>query len=150
MARVTANLRLMNSILRHAVRAAILAVAIALAGCGEHHDEPAEQAGTLAPTETTATRSAAPRAQGDSAIALEPIDSKGIKALAADGRANATLVSVWATWCEPCRQEFPDLLAAVEAHRAEGLRLVLVSTDFDEQLPEVRRFLAQHGVRETA
>jgi thiol-disulfide isomerase/thioredoxin len=61
----------------------------------------------------------------------------------------ATLVNVWATWCEPCREEFPSLLKASRQRRAEGLRLVLVSADFADQLPAVRQFLAAHGVTDT-
>jgi thiol-disulfide isomerase/thioredoxin len=61
----------------------------------------------------------------------------------------ATLVNVWATWCEPCREEFPSLLEASRLRRAEGLRLVLVSADFADQLPAVRQFLAAHGVTDT-
>ncbi len=56
------------------------------------------------------------------------------------------LVNVWATWCEPCRQEFPDLLRLRRALAARGLDLILVSADFDKELPQVRSFLARQGV----
>ena len=62
--------------------------------------------------------------------------------------ARATLLNVWATWCAPCREEFPAMLEVARRH--PELRVVLVSTDFDEQLPEVRRFLARHGVADTS
>jgi thiol-disulfide isomerase/thioredoxin len=61
----------------------------------------------------------------------------------------ATLVNVWASWCEPCREEFPALLDVARQRQSEGLRLVLVSADFENQLPAVRSFLAEHGVRDT-
>jgi thiol-disulfide isomerase/thioredoxin len=60
--------------------------------------------------------------------------------------ARAVLVNVWATWCGPCREEFPDLLRLERELRDRGLRVVLVSADFDDQLPAVRRFLASHDV----
>ena len=31
--------------------------------------------------------------------------------------ANVKVVNVWATWCQPCREEFPDLLRAYEKTR---------------------------------
>jgi len=35
------------------------------------------------------------------------------------------------------------------AHEREGLKLVLVSADFDDQLPGVHAFLGKNGVRDT-
>lgn len=44
------------------------------------------------------------------------------------------LVHFWATWCAPCREELPALIAAAEA---EGVRLVAVT---DEPWPVIERF----------
>jgi thiol-disulfide isomerase/thioredoxin len=55
--------------------------------------------------------------------------------------AQAVLVNVWATWCEPCREEMPDLVRFYRDHRAQGLRLVLISADDDAQRAEVARVL---------
>ncbi len=57
-----------------------------------------------------------------------------------------TVVNVWATYCAPCREEFPDLVRLHEAYKVRGLRLVLVSADFEDQLPNARAFLAENGV----
>jgi thiol-disulfide isomerase/thioredoxin len=81
---------------------------------------------------------------------LVPIDAAGLRAHVADGRAELTMVNVWATWCGPCREEFPALVAAAARHRDQGVRLMLVSADFDEALPAARRFLESHGVRDTS
>jgi len=59
--------------------------------------------------------------------------------------AQAVLVNVWATWCEPCREEMPDLVRFYRANRAQGLRLVLISADDDEQRSEVARVLGALG-----
>jgi thiol-disulfide isomerase/thioredoxin len=60
--------------------------------------------------------------------------------------ARAVLVNVWATFCDPCREEMPDLLRVFRDRRDRGLRLVLVSADDDESRAEVRRYLASLGV----
>jgi thiol-disulfide isomerase/thioredoxin len=60
--------------------------------------------------------------------------------------ARATLVNVWATWCGPCRTEFPDLVRFARDARARGVRVVFVSADFPDQLPRVKAFLARQGV----
>jgi thiol-disulfide isomerase/thioredoxin len=60
--------------------------------------------------------------------------------------ARAVLVNVWATWCEPCREEMPDIVRAYRANKAEGLRLVLVSSDDQDNRAEAEKFLASQGV----
>ena len=59
--------------------------------------------------------------------------------------AQAVLVNVWATWCEPCREEMPDLVRFYRDNRAQGLRLVLISADDDDQRAEVARVLGALG-----
>ncbi|MCC6652261.1 MAG: TlpA family protein disulfide reductase [Candidatus Eisenbacteria bacterium] len=61
-----------------------------------------------------------------------PAEVGEILARAKSPGAQATLVNVWATWCGPCREEFPGMLAVARRH--PGLRVVLVSADFDAQL----------------
>jgi len=63
-----------------------------------------------------------------------------LEAVKAPG-AQAVLVNVWATWCEPCREEMPDLVRFYRDHRAQGLRLVLISADDDDARDEVARLL---------
>src|SRR5262249_57867880 len=77
------------------------------------------------------------------------ISANEVQALAARPGARATLVNVWATWCAPCRHEFPALLRVARARAHEGLRLALVSADFSDQLPAVRKFLGAQGVTDT-
>jgi thiol-disulfide isomerase/thioredoxin len=60
--------------------------------------------------------------------------------------ARAVLVNVWATWCEPCVEEMPDIVRAYRAHKADGLRLVLVSADDEDGRAEAEKFLAAQGV----
>src|SRR5437867_9588711 len=125
--------------------ALMLVAGLAVAGCGMPGRR---DAGGAPPRSATAAPGGAAASRAGGALRL--IDATGILALARDGRARATLVNVWATWCEPCREEFPELVEAANAHRADGVRLVLVSTDFDEQVPDVRHFLESHGVRDTS
>jgi thiol-disulfide isomerase/thioredoxin len=77
-------------------------------------------------------------------IAVPP-DSLG-KVIAANAGAKGTLVNVWASWCQPCRYEFPEIVRLARAYEAQGLRVVFVSADFAEDLPNARAFLAEQGV----
>jgi thiol-disulfide isomerase/thioredoxin len=65
--------------------------------------------------------------------------------IAASG-GKATIVNVWASWCEPCREEFPEIVRLRRDYEKDGLRVVFVSADFTEALPDARKFLAAQGV----
>jgi thiol-disulfide isomerase/thioredoxin len=39
------------------------------------------------------------------------------------------LINFWATWCDPCREEFPDLVKLDVDYRSKGLNFVAVSLD---------------------
>jgi peroxiredoxin len=56
-----------------------------------------------------------------------------------------TLVNIWATWCEPCKEEIPALQKLYETMGPRGLKIAAVS--IDEAAPEVvREFMAGFGV----
>ncbi len=78
---------------------------------------------------------------------LRRINQKEIKALVADGKARATLVNMWATWCTPCKEEMPGLIRLKSAYEAKGLRVFLVSADgVDTPDSVVQSSLAKLGV----
>jgi len=77
---------------------------------------------------------------------VTPTTAEGVLAAVRQPGPSAVLVNVWATWCAPCREEFPDLMRLHQAYRERGLKLILVSADFDDQLPAVKRFLARQRV----
>lgn len=62
--------------------------------------------------------------------------------------ARPLLVNYWATWCDPCREEFPDLVKIDQEFRARGLDSIAVSLDdLAELKTEVPTFLRQMKVR---
>ncbi|HEV2762187.1 MAG TPA: TlpA disulfide reductase family protein [Pyrinomonadaceae bacterium] len=44
------------------------------------------------------------------------------------------LVNFWATWCDPCREEMPDLVKIDDDFRPRGLDFALVSLDDAEEI----------------
>lgn len=59
----------------------------------------------------------------------------------ASHRGQVVLLNVWATWCEPCRQEMPELQALHTRHSPQGLTVIGVSVDAARLNPEVRRMV---------
>jgi cytochrome c biogenesis protein CcmG/thiol:disulfide interchange protein DsbE len=62
----------------------------------------------------------------------------------ADQRGRWVVLNFFGSWCIPCLEEHPDLLAFDTAHRAEG-DAVLVSATFDDVAEDAREFFDEHG-----
>ena len=77
---------------------------------------------------------------------MQSADAPAVLAAVHAPGAKATVVNVWATWCEPCREEFPDLVRLHHEFENKGMRLVLVSGDFDTERAAVNKFLSDQGV----
>jgi thiol-disulfide isomerase/thioredoxin len=75
-----------------------------------------------------------------------PANAAAVRAEIDKPGASAILVNVWATWCMPCREEFPDILHVAREFKDAGLRTVLVSADFEGMEIEARQFLSEHKV----
>jgi len=58
-------------------------------------------------------------------------------------RGKPALVNFWATWCETCKKEMPDLEAL---SRRSGGRYSVVGVSMDENLAAVAPFVKEHGV----
>ena len=76
---------------------------------------------------------------------LLPKDYAGRIVAAKKGRV--LLVNFWATWCEPCREEMPDLVSAAKRFPSKDLAVVLVSLDSQKTGPtQVPKFLEEQKV----
>jgi thiol-disulfide isomerase/thioredoxin len=72
------------------------------------------------------------------------IDLDGYKRLVDQYRGKPLIVNFWATWCEPCREEYPLLVSLANEYSPKGLRVVGVSLDDDGEIILVRRFLKRY------
>jgi peroxiredoxin len=59
---------------------------------------------------------------------------------------DVVLLNVWATWCEPCRQEIPALEKIHRTYAARGLKVVGVSVDAAGDEKEVQDFSRKVGM----
>ena len=69
------------------------------------------------------------------------LDAKSLTQRIARERGRVVLVNFWATWCVPCREEFPALVKLQKKLSGAGLSILGVSTDLAREIPAVERFL---------
>ncbi len=74
---------------------------------------------------------------------LEGMDLPGFESGALAGKV--TLVNVWASWCAPCRQEHPILMAVSQRAGVE-----IVGLNYKDRPENARRFLGELGNPYTA
>ena len=85
------------------------------------------------------------------AVKVTEIKEDELKSLlgAGSARERPLLVNFWATWCEPCREEFPDLVRIKGQYPSDKLDFVIVSLDDPSDIGKaVPEFLTE--VRATA
>lgn len=61
--------------------------------------------------------------------APQVINAEELQTLLKRSNEHPLLVNWWATWCDPCRDEFPDLVKIDNQYRAHGLDFIAVSLD---------------------
>jgi thiol-disulfide isomerase/thioredoxin len=72
------------------------------------------------------------------------IDAQGYEKLIQQHRGKPLLINLWATWCEPCRDEYPMLNELAKEYAPKGLQVVGVNYDQEGDLILMRRFIARY------
>jgi len=78
---------------------------------------------------------------------LVPVNEAAFQKVVADHKGKVVLYDFWATWCDGCRAELPDLVRLDAKLRVQGFELVTISADEPEQAADAEKFLKHLGVR---
>ena len=118
-----------RGIARVAAGVAVVVGAYLAVRAGVSHLPPSATAGTAAPrfVAETLDRSPTPRSLDD--YAGQPL-----------------LLNVWATWCDPCRDEMPSLERLYRDYKSRGLRVAAVSIDDPGNEQLIRDFVRENGL----
>ena len=62
-------------------------------------------------------------------VAIAPINTDAVKALAKNDSKKLRLINVWATWCGPCVNELPELVIMNRMYRKRDFEMITISMD---------------------
>jgi len=78
---------------------------------------------------------ASPATSGAKArIVVDSIDEGGLKRLVGERQGKLLFVNIWATWCVPCVEEFPDLVKLSGAYSDKEVEVVGISADYTDEI----------------
>jgi thiol-disulfide isomerase/thioredoxin len=77
-------------------------------------------------------------------VSLEPADLSAVGKIMANSSGRLLLVNVWATWCAPCRAEFPDLVRTDRMYRGRDFEFISISTDKADKRDQALEFLKKN------
>lgn len=128
-----------------------LSLAFTLAGCGDA-TRPNAPVAPPPPVEPQFQPAVAPVAQSPASISqpatsptitLRDVDGDGFRAAVAAHSGKVVLVDMWATWCAPCLEKFPHIVALHRQNRDAGLAVISLSVDEVSERESVLRFLSE-------
>jgi thiol-disulfide isomerase/thioredoxin len=71
----------------------------------------------------------------------------GRRARGSDFQGKVLILDFWATYCPPCRDEVPHLIALQRRYGAQGLHVVGLNVGGDEDRPKVPAFIEEFGIQ---
>ncbi len=119
----------------------ILGIIPLLTGCSQ--SPPVAAPPTATPVATASTNSPKPAPQveppsempsdpeppASGRVELQVVDLRGYENVVARQLGKVVLVDFWATWCAPCRQQFPHAVQLQRKFQDQGLAVLSVSID---------------------
>ncbi len=69
-----------------------------------------------------------------SKIVVEKLDKQKLESLLKNRKGKALFLNLWATWCVPCREEFPSIVKLVSDYKGKPIDFIGVSIDYPDEV----------------
>lgn len=119
---------------RHRAVGIVGIVLLLAAGCAKT-DKPASTGAVAAPDSGAKAPAAPPE------ITLKPVNYQGLLDVLKAEKGSVVVVDVWATYCAPCKKEFPHFVELHEKKGNEGVTCISVSVDKAEDREQALNYL---------
>lgn len=81
-----------------------------------------------------------------SKINVQKLGEEELDQLLASYKGKVLLVNIWATWCKPCKEEFPDLVKLAAHYKDDDVAIITISADYPDEIESrITPFLEKVG-----
>lgn len=87
----------------------------------------------------------APSFAGEVASDFTLRDVNGQELVLSSLKGKVVVISFWATWCGPCKEEMPHLQAMYSELKEKGVEVLSISTDDARDAPKVKAYVKTRG-----
>lgn len=69
-------------------------------------------------------------------VEVIPINQEALKTLIAQREGKSLFLNVWATWCTPCKEEFPDIIKLAQEFQKQNkpIEFIALSADYSDEI----------------
>ncbi|MGI8884612.1 MAG: TlpA disulfide reductase family protein [Pyrinomonadaceae bacterium] len=136
----------MKNLLKITVLFVVLSIVFStFAACSNTEKAPVGEKATADNTATANSKTSSESKSSDYPLAPAAVLNSEIKNIdgnvfkVADLKGKVLLLNLWATWCGPCREEMPHLVAMENEFKAQGFKVIGLNVD-DETLDKIKPF----------
>jgi thiol-disulfide isomerase/thioredoxin len=83
-----------------------------------------------------------------SKIDVPLLEANNFQSLITEHKGKVLFINTWATWCVPCKEEFPDLVRLHEYYKNSDVVFVGISVDYKEDIEsKIKPFLISQNAK---
>ncbi len=76
-------------------------------------------------------------------VNVQLLDREGLQKIISNRNGKPLLINFWATWCVPCREEFPDLIKFYSDYKND-VDVIAISVDYPKEIEtKIKPFLSE-------